>query len=354
VAWLGLGPARTLPTVDPQAYELYLKGNGKLEEMQNGESEAFVEGKALLERALAIEPSAEIYSGLASLHYEAINQGVDPNPENLSLAGFYIDKALALRRDDLAALDTKVMLEFQLGRAEESLALIARQVLDDRLSPVLVNRIGLVLRQNGDFGAAEPFLVYAMKLAPSSFPRQLNYGRHLFESGRHGEAIALMRKLVDEYPEKFWSRMLLASYSLRLGDLPTAERFAAELPATLSARLLRYQIDRAKGDTSPFQPSDRLRRQAAIDFDTSLQLAENYALSGDQVKALEFLRTTLANGWTAWNYFDWDPCLAGLRATPEYRALHAQGLEDQKARRERERTVIAPVVKKLGISILEP
>ncbi len=350
LSWLGLESGWRSATLDPQAFELYVKGSDRTDDLELGKEQAYAEARALLERALAIEPSVEIYAGLARLHFEAVNASVSPSRENLELCRYYLAKGLALKPDYLPLLETRTYLDLEEGRLEEGLAVAAGQLLADRISPTFIGSIGTLLRQNGDYALAESFYRLSVRLFPEDYLQRLNLCRCLFQSGRRDEALALMRGLALDFPNRTWPRYDAAAFALIMGDVTAARRGVETLPSSLPSQLLGYQVAHAEGERVPFEPGPRILAQAEVDFDTCLLVAEDYALSGNQTMALRYFRKTLDLGWWAWAYFDRDPMLESLRDSEEYRQWRAEGLERQRQRRERERAVLRPVLTKLGIA----
>jgi tetratricopeptide (TPR) repeat protein len=338
--------------MDAQAYELYLKGVSKIEEMGEGGSGAFAEGRALLERALAIQPSAEVYAGLSRLFLVAVDAGSNPVPENLALSRHYLEKGEALKRDYLPLTNCRIFLDIQQGEVERALALATDQLMADRLSLESISRIGLVLRHNGDFELAGAFYGHALKLSPRDFTFQLNDARTTFQGGDHERGLAAMQACAQEHPQWYWPRLYVAYYSLMEGQTSQAEETLARLPGSrIPTQLVSYQLGALRGRPEQFEPRRAALDLARIDFDTAMLLAECYSLAGDTHSSLENLQHALRLGWIAWSYFDWDPLLAHLRQTPEYQRLRAQGLGEQRARQQRERALVEPVMRKLGIAV---
>lgn len=350
LSWLGIAPAARVTPLAPEAYELYLRALSKAEDMQTGRKEAFAEGRGLLERALAVEPSAEVYSGLARLYFEAVNQGVDVRRENLSVGRHFLDRGLALRPDFPPLLDSRILYDHQEGRVEEAMAAAADRVLAGHLDVVTIGRIARVLRQSGDEATALAFYDHALRLLPRHYPLRTNRARCLFQAGRRSEAVAELRKALADEPGRFWVRWGLADFALLMGDPEAAARQSEGLPPTLPLRLLRLRIDLVRGVRPSFVPDEAVLREAGVDCDLSLWLAEAFALAGDVDTAARCFRSALDGGLVAWAYFDRDPLLTRLRETAEYRRLRAEGLPAQRSRVERLRALARPVAAKLGLA----
>jgi len=54
-------------------------------------------------------------------------------------------------------------------------------------------------------------------------------------------------------------------------------------------------------------------------------------------------------GHGTWEFFDWDPLLARLRDTSEYKKWREEGLRPRAAAWQRQEAIVRPVVQKLGI-----
>ncbi len=339
----------TSQAIDPQAYELYLRGISKTAEFLDGRAEALAEARALLERALLIEPSAEVCSGLAMLHFQAVNQGIDISSENLDRCKYYLDKGLALSPDYLPLLNVKVYYLYQRGQVTEALQLAAEQLLSGRLDISLITKMALSLRQTGNYAPSVALWRYALQLHPQNYVAKTNLARTLFEAGEHQGALVLLREVHGEYPSRYWPRYDLAKYLMLTDRLEEGMPYVDDLSDSQNTRLLKFQLARLQGQDVGFAPEESLLTEAAADFDASFLCAESYALAGELKTALTYLQMTLDHGWTAWGFFDWNPLLDQLRQTQQYRAMREQGLRAQAEQRRLEDAAVKPVMLMLGI-----
>jgi len=349
LSWLQIKPNESPVRMNVQAFEFYLKGLTGIGEMEQGKSESFAEAKAFLQRALETGPSVEIFHGLAYLHYQAINLGIDFDSRNLELCRYYLDRGLALRPDYGPLIDLKTRYEFYKGRPDLTLRIAADQIKSDRFNVGQIGMIGLVLRQSGNFRLSELFLRYALKLSPESYYMKLTYSSSLFQAGRHPEAMDVLETLNSDYPEKYWGKFYLSWFKLLLGNSDEGQKLAYLLPDTLPTRILRYQSDAVVKKDVPFNPDHRMLDAANVDVHFSFRLAQCYSLSGNSEKAFIYLKSTVDKGWIAWNYFDWDPMLANLRQSDSYQKIRSEGLPVQKATIEMQQKLLQPVLEKLGI-----
>ena len=349
LSWLKLRSAESPLTMNPRAFELYLDGFSKIREMEAGREKSFGEAKALLQSALDIEPSAEIYHGLAYLYYQAINLGIDFSPENLELCRDYLNRGLAMRPDYVPLIDVNTRYEFYMGRPERTLHIAADQIKANRLSVELIGMIGMSFRHSGDYPMSERFFRYALQLSPENYYIKLIYAACLFQSGKRQLAVNELEKLDAENPERYWGKYYLAWYNLLLGRIDEGRKLTEKLPDTLPTRILKYQAGLSPDGSNGFEPTQKMLEAAEVDFHFSFRLAQCYSLSGKTDKALHYLQKTTRKGWIAWNYFDWDPMLANLRATKDYNVMRSEGLILQKSTVERERKLVQPAILKLDL-----
>ncbi|MCI0414863.1 serine/threonine protein kinase [bacterium] len=349
LSWLQQKPMQSPVSMNAQAFELYLRGVSKISEMEEGETNAFGQASALLQQALHTSPSVKIYHGLAYLHYQAVNLGIDFHPANLELCRYYLDRGLALRSDYGPLIDIKTRYEFYMGRPAMTLRIAADQIKADRFNLEQIGMIGMALRQSGNFELSERFFQYALKLSPENYYMKLIYNASLFQAGKHRESLDGLATLYSDYPQKYWGKFYLAWYDLLLGKTDEGTMLILQLPDTLPTRILRYQAEAVTGKTVPFQPDHRMLEAAKVDLHVSFRLAQCYSLSGDLEKASIYLKNTVQKGWIAWNYFDWDPMLAHLRTSESYQKMRAEGLPVQQSTIELEKKLLQPVLEKLGI-----
>jgi tetratricopeptide (TPR) repeat protein len=344
MTWLNVPPADPEMVINPTAYELYLKGIGKIQDMSHGEAAAFAEAKAFLERGLQIEPSVILYAGLAELHFQAVNTWNSLEPESLSYSRYYLEKGQALQPDYGPLLRLSVLLDIQQGRMEEAMHTLAEQFRADRLELMQFNQAATIFRLNGDHEAATALIRYALSLYPEHDFIRLSLVRNLTQAGQTSEAREVLEKLLRDSPQYYFVRLDYIRLAMMSGDIGTADRLVKNMPELLPSRAIRHQVACLQGNCAPFDPSERFRRVAQLDYDLSLVMAECFSLSGQTDEALKFMRQTVDIGFTDWSYFDRNPLLANVRRAPGYAALRQQGLVNQRERRLRERALIQPML----------
>ena len=347
--WLDLTTPPRLGTMDPQAYEFYLRGVSKIVEMEQGRNAAFTEGRSFLERALAIEPSVEVCAGLARLYYQAVNLGLALEPENMDMARYYLDKAVRIRPDYGPLIQLQLRSALQEGRYEDTLKIAARAIAADRLELDYAAMASYALRQTGRYRWSGTLYRQTIRLFPENYYLKLNYAICLFQQGHHADALKLIRTCVTDEPDKYWGQFYLAHYSLLLGDTAAAARLAATLPDNATTQNLRRQIALIRGGLAEQDLKLAGQEVSTTDVNHSLRLAETYALAGDTAAALRQFQINVRMGHGTWEYFDWNPLLARLRETPEYTKWHAEGLRRRAVAWQRQDAIMRPVFRKLGV-----
>lgn len=348
-AWLDLKTPPRIDTMDPQAYEFYLRGVSKIVEMEQGRDTAFTEGRSFLERAVAIEPSVEVYTGLARLYYQAVNLGLALEPENMDMARYYMEKALRIRPDYGPLIQQQLRSALQEGRYEDTLKIAAREIAADRLELDYAAMAAYALRQTGRYRWSGALYRQTIRLFPENYYTKLNYGICLFQQGRRAEALKRIRACVADEPDKYWGQFYLAYYSLLLGDTSAAARQAATLPDNATTQNILRQISLIRNDPAGRDVKLSDPELSTTDANHSLRLVETYALAGDTAAALRQFQINVRMGHGTWEFFDWDPLLARLRGTPEYQQWRAEGLRLRAAAWQRQEAIVRPIFQKLGI-----
>ncbi|NLI46322.1 MAG: protein kinase [Acidobacteria bacterium] len=348
-AWLDLKTPPRIDTMDPQAYEFYLRGVSKIVEMEQGRDTAFTEGRSFLERAVAIEPSVEVYTGLARLYYQAVNLGLALESENMDMARYYMGKALQIRPDYGPLIQQQLRSALQEGRYEDTLKIAAREIAADRLELDYAAMAAYALRQTGRYRWSGSLYRQTIRLFPENYYTKLNYAICLFQQGRHVEAMKRIRACVADEPDKYWGQFYLAYYSLLLGDTAAAARQAATLPDNATTQNILRQIALIRNNPAARDVKLSDPELSTTDVNHSLRLVETYALAGDTAAALRQFQINIRMGHGTWEFFDWDPLLARLRETPEYGKWREEGLRRRAAAWRRQDAIVRPIFQKLGI-----
>lgn len=233
-------------TVNPQAYEAYLKGKFHLNKFT---PEGFERAMALFNQALAVDPSEPLaYAGLATGYslMEVLTESSSPDAvrraKAAALKAVELDSTLAEAHD---ALSSVRISEFDYGGARESIehalelnpnlaeahihyawylsvfgteaeaiAEMRRGVELDPLSPLYNAWLGGLYWEYGRFDEAIVQARKSMDLQPD-FPVALYVlGLALADKGQHAEAIAAHRKGMEKYPNRSFTWTLARTYAV--------------------------------------------------------------------------------------------------------------------------------------------
>ena len=248
--------------VNPEAYQLYLKGNFQL--LKNNE-EAFRRAIEYFEQAIAKDSTyAPAYAGLSMAYGEMGSWFGSLSQEDIR---FKAEEAAmkAVQTDDrlgeahLALGEVKRYFawdwpgtesEFRrgmelnpnsswarmnfanhltaMGRFEESIA-VGKQTLEiDPLSPAVYNELGWALKQAGQYQAALEQYGKGLELDPDFEQSHILLAELYLETGRYQEALAETDKLMGLAPGKD-SRSFAANFYARAGRRAEARKILNEL-----------------------------------------------------------------------------------------------------------------------------
>jgi eukaryotic-like serine/threonine-protein kinase len=233
-------------TVNPQAYEAYLRGKFHLNKFT---AEGFERAMALFNQAIAIDPSEPLaYAGLATGYslMEVLTESSSPDAvrraKAAALKAVELDSTLAEAHDALSSVRVSEFdyvgarqsiehaLELNPNLAEahihhawylsvfgtegEAVAEMRRGVELDPLSPLYNAWLGGLYWEYSRFDEAIAQAHKAMDLQPD-FPVALYVlGLSLADKGQHAEAIAVHRRGMEKYPNRSFAWTLARTYAV--------------------------------------------------------------------------------------------------------------------------------------------
>jgi TolB-like protein/class 3 adenylate cyclase/Tfp pilus assembly protein PilF len=302
-------------TVDPVAYEAYLRGNFSLNQMT---PEGFERGLALLEEAVARDPRDPLpYAGLARGYSLLASHTPDPPPDAFDRAREAYRRALELDRDfaeaHAAVAERKLYLEndwegaeaaFRLAlelnpslpgahahyawylnlfdRNDEALAEMRRAVEVDPLTPLWAAWLADIQSFAGDFEGAEGAARRAIEVDPDFAWSRASLSLALAGQGEYRGAIATL----EPTPPNPYRELALGQFYVATGRETDARRVAAALAA----------------DPDPLD---------------ALSLVIVHAALGEHDDAARWLAFEPAHPWVPW-LRTW-PLLGGFREDPRFR-----------------------------------
>jgi adenylate cyclase len=283
-------------TRNPDAYDLYLRGQALLREG----GDALPTAAEHFARAAAADPGfAQAHAGLASaLAYAGI--------WGLSMGEGDLDRALAASR-----------------RALE---------LEPSMPEAYVAKGNLLFLQRR---AADAFAAFeqALSLDPSSYEANYFYARDLFSAGRAGQAVAYYEAAERLRPDEYQPPCMLAGALYALGRRDQADIAAARAIRVIDARLAERPDDvralhlgavlagRSGKRERALQYVDRAMKLRPHEFATDYNVACAYAVLEMREEALAALDRALQHGRGDLGWIEHDPDFEGLRGEPRFEAI---------------------------------
>ena len=297
------GRLRRSGTVNPQAYEMYLRGRQYLNTRATEEIEY---ARRMFKRAFGLDPAfAQAHAGLA-------------DADAFQLQWLLVEK------------------EAQPARREEALA-ESEQAL--RLNPDLAE--AHVARANllsllGRSADADQSFRRATSLAPGLRDAWYFYARFLFSSERYAEAAQAFEQAYRIDPDDYASLALLNMQYRKLGD-PVKARAASQRSVEAADRVLRGQPDDVRAlymsggaliGLGELQKGKERLEQAVLlrphDYAVLYNAACGFARAGDSERALNLLDGAVGTGQGFRAWFERDPDLDSLRTLPRFQQILAR------------------------------
>jgi TolB-like protein len=306
-------------SVDPEAYDYYVRGNRELEELSE---EGFDRALALFNHAFSIDPHfTEAHVGIATAYQYACIEAWKNYRETCESAKKEVEYAISLnpRSADLYATRAQIRTAYdwdwtgaerdirraeQLGGGEATemtaarLAYAlghmdaARRLLDGVLSKdplqgnAMWDRGFMVEYRSGRFAEGERWIQRSNHLLPNAAFSHYTLGIVLLAQGKHEEAL---REMMLEHDEPFHTAGLALAYHA-LGRRDEADKALAEA----------------------------IKRSGPSDNST---LARVYAFRGDRDHALELLSAAYDKRDSELWYVKGDWLLSNLESDPRYQAF---------------------------------
>jgi len=312
------------PTVNPEAYELYLKGRFFWNKRSGTDLRKAID---YFERAIAKDPNyALAYVGLADSHLLLSSYASVSPRESLPPAKAALKKALSLD-DSLAEAHASsgllATLELDLQRAIDELQ---RAI---KLKPNYATAhhwLSLGFTTLGQFDPAILEAKRAVELDPLSLIINADYGWVYFNGQRYDEAEAQVRKTLEIDPNFFLAHYYLGAVLQFKGHVAQAVpefQKAFDLNGDPYSRAMLGQGYARNG-----QPGEARKVLASLNEEAKSKYVAPYALAlvdtalGDKERAIEELERAYQQGDTNYLFvIKTDPLLDSLRGHPRFDAL---------------------------------
>jgi len=312
------------PTVNPEAYELYLKGRFFWNKRSGTDLRKAID---YFERAIAKDPNyALAYVGLADSHLLLSSYASVSPRESLPPAKAALKKALSLD-DSLAEAHASsgllATLELDLQRAIDELQ---RAI---KLKPNYATAhhwLSLGFTTLGQFDPAILEAKRAVELDPLSLIINADYGWVYFNGHRYDQAEAQVRKTLEIDPNFFLAHYYLGAVLQFKGHVAQAIpefQKAFDLNGDPYSRAMLGQAYARNG-----QPGEARKVLASLNEEAKSKYVAPYALAlvdtalGDKERAIEELERAYQQGDTNYLFvIKTDPLLDSLRGHPRFDAL---------------------------------
>ena len=310
--------------INPEAYEAYLKGRYEWNEWTEEHLQRSVEA---FQRATQIDPGyapawaglSDAYSLLAQFDYLPYQIGVERS-KTAALKALELDDTLSEAHVSLASAR---LWEWSWSAAEKELQ---RAISLDPNNAMAHQWYGYELSALGRFDEAIAEMQHAKRLDPLSPNKQNSLGATLYRAGRYDEALEQFREVPDpDANSEFRHRRMAAIYERKgmwtesMNELVTALKYGGkkELAVSVQRKFISSGYATAKqtflwGDLREMQ-----KRYKSGSPSVTLSVAEDYALLGEQNKALEWLQKALRKHDDLM-YLKVDDRLEGLRFHPRF------------------------------------
>jgi len=280
-------------TVNPQAYDFYLRGRNYLRQRQ------FEYALAMYEEAIKQDPNfALAYAGVAHV-YGGMHEFRSPHPENVQKGLAACAKAEWLAPDLADVLSARARIEFAQQHYDAAIALARRAV-----------------EQQPECEGAHDVL-----------------GRAYFSAGRYEDAAALADNALEIVSNDYNALVPLINSLEKVGRMADAERLRRREQEVLESQLQRFPDDvRARILLAADRASSGDTEAALMHVKIAVAMRPNdanvlynaacaYGLMGMKIDALDAFRRAVQAGYTNLDWCTKDPDLQIIYSEPEFQEL---------------------------------
>jgi tetratricopeptide (TPR) repeat protein len=325
--------ARLAPTrqVDPQAYELYLRGRFLANRVAKDDTKAAIQ---TLEQAVALDPNfAAAQAALDSAYRDRSWFHAPDETKELEPKAFAaVEKSLSLDPDVAEAYVTRARLIWTPSNqwpAERAVPDLRRALELNPNSDNALGWFGSLHNHNGLLEEGFRDAQQAVSINPASSVALFNIAASLFSRGNAEGALPVFQSIPRQsLPSYLGSHIALALF--RLGRKQEASAtiavFLRDFPedaagsiAAMKALLLADGGETSQAEVSIRAAESRKVIEAYADFHhTTYLLAFAYARLNRPQKAMDWLEYTAENGFPCYPFFVSAPELAPLRQDPRF------------------------------------
>jgi tetratricopeptide (TPR) repeat protein len=319
------------PRVDPEAYNLFLRGLSHALRTNEQDVDQAID---LFEKSAALDPSfvraqaflAWAYSTKANLY-----RAGDAQWEEKSFAA--VQKALSLDADAAEAHFAQGIMLWRPSHGfpnREALAEFRKACESQPNFDEAWHQHGVVLMHVGRLAAGMHDIEKAIEINPGNTTARFRFGPLYVYQLKFEDAIAALNRVPQEsFPAQWVYQMSWALISL--GRLEEADRVVSKALAENRAdqggvihaarAMLRAKRGDRKGAEADIAEAIRVGRKYIHFHHTAYSIGAIYSTLGEYDKAEEWIENAANDGFPNYTYFEADPHLAGLRTTTRFRSF---------------------------------
>jgi TolB-like protein/Tfp pilus assembly protein PilF len=313
--------------VDPEAYELYLKGRFHWYRMTERDLELSLK---YFQMAIDADPDyALAYVGFADAMATPAHIGLMPTMQVFPAAKQFVERALELDPDLAEAHDLKARIHFAYDWEWDAAARGFRRAISLKPGYPDVHAVYsqfLAITNRWDESLEE--VLIALELDPLSPWFQMGVARRLATMGRLDEAEERIRSLIAVNPEfnmaheTLW--IILHEQGRDSEALAAAARFFRILGESRVADILSEARSGAEYQGRMREAASLIETDSELPFVSNVDLARNWVHAGDYDRALDYLEKALAERESHLVYTISNPQYRPVRETDRYKEILRQ------------------------------
>lgn len=313
--------------VDPEAYELYLKGRFHWYRMTERDLELSLK---YFQMAIDADPDyALAYVGFADAMATPAHIGLMPTTQVFPAAKRFVERALELDPDLAEAHDLKARIHFAYDWEWDAAARGFRRAISLKPGYPDVHAVYsqfLAITNRWDESLEE--VLIALELDPLSPWFQMGVARRLATMGRLDEAEERIRSLIAVNPEFHMAHetlwIILHEQGRDAEALAAAARFFRLLGESRVADILSEARSGAEYQGQMREAASLIETDSERAFVSNVDLARNWVHAGDYDRALDYLEQALAERESHLVYTISSPQYRPVRNTDRYREILRQ------------------------------
>lgn len=320
--WQGQHRYAPSPSKVPEANEYFQRAMLFL-----GTQQDLPRARQMLEKALDLDPRfahARAYYGFT--HALFIDAGQSNDTSWLYKAEEELRRALQDDPKSARAHASLALVYFYQGRKELT-ALEARRAIElDPNEKDGPNFLALYHTWNGEYEESQALLKPLLDSNPMFFPARVNFGDNLRQTGDPAGSIREQQKVLEQDPKNMLALASLAMACQTKGDLAGARGALARArvlePQNYQARLLwalQLAVEGKRADAVAGMDLEVLKFGELITVVSNV--AEFYAVLGDETKSLDWLDRAVRAGDERADWFQRDPLLSNVQREPRFRQI---------------------------------